>query len=111
MKRMFLSLTVVSLVLMMCFALSSCDEGGCPHDFENACDPECSLCGYERTTTHVFEEADCFRAKTCRNCDHVEGEPLGHNVDFTQARSLDPQVCDHCHLMVFPDNHTEPYHE
>lgn len=111
MKRMFLSLSVLSLVLLMCLALSSCSEDGCPHDFDNACDVDCALCGYERTTTHIFEEADCFTAKICRNCDFVEGEPLGHSVDFTEARSLEPQVCDYCHLLVFPDNHTETIEE
>ena len=111
MKRMFLSLTVLSLVLMMCFALSSCDEGGCPHDFENACDSQCSLCGYERTTTHVFEGADCYNPAICRNCDHVEGEPLGHIVVFARGIDDEPKLCDRCHFFVYPDNHTEPYHE
>ena len=109
-KRLISTLSLL-LALCLCLAMTSCNEDGCPHTFDHACDGTCGLCDYVRTTTHVWEEADCFNAMTCRNCTISEGEPHGHSVDFGVSRTADPQVCTYCHLWVYPDNHTETINE
>jgi hypothetical protein len=30
---------------------------------------------------------------------------------FTRGIDDEPKLCDGCHFFVYPDNHTEPYHE
>lgn len=102
---------LLSLVMVICLLLTSCGEGGCPHVFENACDDDCEICDYERVVSHVWVEADCYEAAHCRNCNEHEGEPLGHNVSFQRGLETEPKLCDRCHYFVYPDNHTEPYHD
>lgn len=104
----FLSLLVALSVLL---SLSSCTQDGCPHVFEDACDDDCEICDYERIVSHVWDEGDCYTARYCINCAETDGEPHGHNVHFGRGVDEEPKLCDRCHFFVYPDNHTEPYHE
>ena len=111
MRKTFISIISLLLALTACLSLNSCSEGGCPHVFENACDDDCELCDYERVTHHVWDEGDCYTARYCINCHETDGEPHGHNVVFSRDVDEGAKLCDRCHFFVYPDNHTEPYHE
>ena len=98
------STLAILLVLSFCFVmlLSSCEENPCAHDFDSSCDPDCALCGYTRTTCHVWKEATCFEPKTCRNCDLTEGEALGHTHDLDCEED---SICSNCYMVAAAIEH------
>ena len=95
---------ILTLILSLCMSilLTSCEENPCAHAFDNSCDPDCSLCGYERTTCHVWKEATCFEPRTCRNCEFTEGEALLHTHDLDcESHS----VCENCYMVAAAVEH------
>ena len=98
------SILAITLILTLCLAmlLSSCESNLCAHDFESSCDPKCGLCGFSRTTCHVWKEATCTQPKTCRNCDLTEGEALGHTADLDCDNGA---VCTNCYMIAYATEH------
>jgi hypothetical protein len=107
------SVLILTLILTLCFSmmLTSCEENPCAHVFDNACDKECELCGYERITSHTWKEATCFAPETCRNCGLEVGEALGHKVSRDIERSAEIQNCRRCNVYVLPDGSTRDFHK
>lgn len=107
MKKKISAILTLVLAFSLIFTLASCGGDECLHDFENACDADCAECGYERTTTHVWNEATCYNPKTCRNCGVVEGEPLMH-LHLSEDVCADELVCDHCRVMIAQAQQHQP---
>ncbi|MBE6787333.1 MAG: leucine-rich repeat domain-containing protein [Ruminococcaceae bacterium] len=50
------------------------------HEYDNACDNSCNVCGYIRTISgHKWLDATCTAPKTCEYCNKTDGVSLGHN--------------------------------
>ena len=96
-------------------ACSGCMEKGdeAEHDFENACDPDCSICGYTREVEHQFEYKydETGHWKECTVCGLKE-EKEDH-VPGPEATEKDPQVCTICDYEIAPatGEETEPESE
>ena len=97
MKRKSILALILTLSLCLSLLLTSCEDNPCAHNFDSSCDPDCGLCGYTRTTGHVWKAATCFAPKTCRNCDITEGEALSHNFD---PDCEDSDVCTNCYMVA-----------
>ncbi|MBO5050395.1 MAG: hypothetical protein J6C41_08220 [Oscillospiraceae bacterium] len=88
------------------YACSGCAEKGsyADHDFENACDKDCSVCGYTRETEHKFSEAWTTDANNhwheCTGCglkqDEAAHEPGPEATDTTA------QTCTICGYKIAP---------
>lgn len=102
MKRKTVIAFALVLSLCMSLLLTSCDSNLCAHDFENACDEMCEMCGFTRVTGHVWKEASCFNPQTCRNCDLTVGEALPHTHD---PNCETESVCDNCFALVEVKEH------
>lgn len=77
------------------------EEGGyLPHDYKDAdCgNPKtCKNCGHEDGAPvgdHDFLPATCSDPKTCKVCGHTEGSPIGHN--FVGGSCTVPSSCSLC---------------
>lgn len=87
-------------------ACSGCAEKDsyADHDFENACDKDCSVCGYTRETEHKFSEAWTTDANNhwheCTGCglkqDEAAHEPGPEATDTTA------QTCTICGYEIAP---------
>ena len=85
---------------------SGCEEKDsyADHDFENACDKDCSVCGYTRETEHKFSEAWTTDANNhwheCTGCglkqDEAAHEPGPEATDTTA------QTCTICGYEIAP---------
>lgn len=88
------------------YACSGCAEKDsyADHDFENACDKDCSVCGYTRETEHKFSEAWTTDANNhwheCTGCglkqDEAAHEPGPEATDATA------QTCTICGYEIAP---------
>lgn len=88
------------------YACSGCEEidSYAAHDFVNACDSDCSVCGYTRDTTHNYGEAyksdDTNHWHECSACggkkDVVAHEP------GVAATSTTSQICTICGYEIAP---------
>lgn len=88
------------------YACSHCAEKGSyfAHDFENACDPDCSVCGYTRQTSHVPASAWTTDANIhwhiCSLCgiklDEATHEP------GAEATASTAQTCNICGYEIVP---------
>lgn len=88
----------VSIVLILCMALSLC---ACGHEHswtEASCtQPKtCSECGATEGEAlgHEWKEATCTEPKTCTRCGETEGAPLGH--EWSEATCTEPKTCTRC---------------
>ena len=82
------------------YACSGCAEKGsyAAHDFENACDKDCSVCGFTRETEHKFAETWTTDANNhwhvCSGCglkqDEAAHEP---GVEATATTALTCTIC------------------
>ena len=102
MKRKSILALILTLSLCLSLLLTSCEENPCAHNFDSSCDHDCGLCGYTRTTGHVWKEATCFAPKTCRNCDITEGEALVHTHDLDCESN---SVCENCYMVAVATEH------
>lgn len=88
------------------YACSGCEEKGsyAEHDFENACDPDCSVCGYTREIKHVFEEAWASDEKNhwheCTECGLKQDEEA--HIPGAEATETTSQVCVICDYEIAP---------
>lgn len=88
------------------YACSGCDERDSyvAHDFENACDGDCSICGYTRETAHVYAEEWASDGVnhwyTCSGCG-LKAEEAAH-VPGEEATATTAQVCTVCGYELSP---------
>lgn len=100
------------------YVCSGCEEKGeyAAHDFENACDPDCSICGFTRETAHTFEEAWATDAQkhwhACTGCGLKEDEEA--HIPGAEATEEAAQTCTICNYELAPKLEpevTEPVQE
>lgn len=53
----------------------------CTHQYTNACDTSCNLCGATRSITHNYAAATCTAPQTCKVCGATTGSKLNHSQD------------------------------
>ncbi|MBE6980883.1 MAG: hypothetical protein E7437_01020 [Ruminococcaceae bacterium] len=88
------------------YACSGCAEKGsyADHDFENACDPDCSICGFTRETAHKFEESWSTDADNhwhvCTECG-IKQEIAAHEPG-AEATATTAQTCTICGYEIAP---------
>ncbi len=99
------------------YACAGCEEQGsyAEHDFENACDPDCSICGYKRETAHQYaetyssdEQNHWHECTACGDKQEVAAHEPGAEATETTA-----QTCTVCGYEIAPalGGGTEPTEE
>lgn len=88
------------------YACSGCEEKGSykEHDFENACDTDCSICGYTRETKHTYEDK-WTSDKTnhwhiCTGCG-LKADEAAHEPG-KEATETTAQTCTICSYEIAP---------
>jgi len=88
------------------YACSGCEEKGsyAAHDFENACDPDCSICGYTRETAHAFGETYKSDGENhwheCAGCG--EKKDVAAHESGAAATATTAQTCTICGYEIAP---------
>ncbi len=86
------------------YVCSGCEEKGsyAEHDFENACDPDCSICGYTRETAHSFvrKNDETSHWNECEVCGLKE-EVAAH-IPGAEATEETAQTCTVCGYEIAP---------
>ena len=88
------------------YACSGCEERGAyaEHDFENACDADCSVCGYTRKVAHTYgaewESDDAGHWHTCTSCG-LKADEEAH-VPGAAATAAEAQTCTVCGYEIAP---------
>ncbi len=88
------------------YACSGCEELGsyADHDFENACDTNCSVCGYTRQTSHSYGEDwstdEVNHWHICSGCD-LKAEEAAH-IPGPEATDDTAQLCTVCGYELAP---------
>lgn len=88
------------------YACSGCEEKGsyADHDFENDCDPDCSVCEYTRDADHVFDDKWATDEKNhwhvCTGCELKQDEAA--HVPGAEATATTAQTCTICGYEIAP---------
>jgi len=88
------------------YACSGCEEKGSykEHDFENACDTDCSICGYTRETKHTYEDKwtsdKANHWHICTGCG-LKADEAAHEPG-KEATETTAQTCTICGYEVVP---------
>ena len=88
------------------YACSGCGEQGSytAHDFENACDADCAVCGYTHEIRHAFEEKwerdETNHWQVCTVCGLKEAEAA--HVPGGEATTETAQTCMVCGYEIAP---------
>lgn len=88
------------------YACSGCEEKGSyvAHDFENACDKDCSICGYTRETEHKFDETWTTDVNNhwhvCSGCGLKQDESV--HEPGAEATATAAQTCIICGYEITP---------
>lgn len=88
------------------YACSGCEEKGsyADHDFENACDPDCSICGLTRETAHDFGETwesdEANHWHVCSGCGLKQDEAA--HTPGAAATATKAQTCTDCGYEIAP---------
>lgn len=88
------------------YACSGCEEksGYAAHDFENACDKDCSVCGYTRQTAHRFAESwsndENNHWNVCTGCG-LKQDSAAHEPGAA-ATATNAQTCTVCSYELAP---------
>ncbi len=94
---------------------AGCEEKGSyvAHDFENACDKDCSICGYTRETEHKFNEEWETDANNhwhvCANCGMKQDEAI--HEPGAEATETTAQTCTICGYEIAPALSSEEIEE
>ncbi len=94
------------------YACSGCEEKDSytDHDFENACDPDCSICGFTRDTAHAYDEEwtsdDTNHWHVCTGCDSKANEAA--HEPGAEATETTAQTCTICGYELSPALGSEP---
>ncbi len=100
------------------YACSGCEEKGsyADHNFENACDKDCSICGYARETNHAYEEKwtsdETDHWHVCTGCG-LKADEAAHEPG-AEATETNAQTCTICGYEIAPslgDETAEPTDE
>lgn len=74
------------------------------HEFDDACDSDCNICGYKRKDGHTFEEVwqtNPFEHwRVCTNCGTKS--PLEKHIPGPEATEEEPQICTVCKMELNP---------
>lgn len=87
-------------------ACSGCEEKGefAPHDFENDCDPDCTICAYVRETAHIYGEEWVSDVENhwhvCTGCGDIQD--LASHIPGTAATETEAQTCTICAFEMTP---------
>jgi hypothetical protein len=75
-----------------CGEYISNNDATCAHDGTKT--GKCTVCGEKVTVTdegtalpHTWTDATCEKSKTCKFCGATEGEPLGHDLKYYNAKA------------------------
>ena len=88
------------------YACSGCEEKGsyAEHDFENACDKDCSICGYTRDTDHRYSTEWKSDKENhwheCAGCGE-KGDAAAHEPG-AEATETTAQTCTICGYEIAP---------
>ena len=88
------------------YTCSGCEEKGnyADHDFENACDTDCSICGFTRDTEHKFDTAWATDANNhwheCTGCGLKQDEAA--HEPGAEATATTAQTCTICGYEIAP---------
>ena len=88
------------------YVCDGCEEKGsyADHDFENACDKDCSVCGFTRETEHTFEDKWVTDGENhwheCTGCGLKQDE--GAHEPGPAATETSAQTCTICDYEVAP---------
>lgn len=88
------------------YACPGCQEQGsyAAHDFENACDTDCSICGYTRETTHKYSDEWTTDSQShwraCSGCGLKKDE--GAHEPGAGATATSAQICTVCEYEIAP---------
>lgn len=88
------------------YTCAGCEEKGeyADHDFENDCDPDCSICGYVREAGHTFGTEWVTDGENhwheCTICGELEGEEA--HTPGAEATETTAQVCTVCDYEIAP---------
>ena len=88
------------------YACSGCEEQDSytAHDFENACDKDCSICGFTREVEHKYEEAwttdENNHWHVCLNCGLKQDESV--HEPGAEATATTAQTCTICGYETAP---------
>lgn len=96
------------------YACAGCEEQNsyAEHDFENACDPDCSICGYQRETAHKYAEAYSSDKTNhwyeCTGCG--DKQEIATHEPGAAATETTAQTCTICGYEIAPalGGSTEP---
>lgn len=88
------------------YACAGCEEKGsyADHDFENACDKDCSICGLTRETAHKYEEKwttdGTNHWHACTGCG-LKADESAHTAG-PEATATTAQTCTVCAYEIAP---------
>lgn len=88
------------------YTCAGCEEKGeyADHDFENACDPDCSICGYTREAGHSFGAEWVTDGENhwhaCAGCEELEGKEA--HIPGAEATEDTAQTCTVCGYEIAP---------
>lgn len=88
------------------YACVGCEEKGsyAAHEFENACDPDCSICSYTRETQHEFAEVWITDTDNhwhkCSGCG-IKQDEASHEPG-AEATNTTAQTCTICGYEIAP---------
>ena len=88
------------------YTCAGCEEKGeyADHDFENACDPDCSICGYTREAGHSFGTEWVTDGEShwhaCAGCEELEGKEA--HIPGAEATEDSAQTCTVCGYELAP---------
>lgn len=88
------------------YACDGCDDkkDQDEHVFDDACDPDCNVCGYETDTAHTYGDTwssdEDGHWNVCSECGE-ESKPVPH-VPGPEATETDAQLCTVCGFEIAP---------
>ncbi len=88
------------------YKCAGCEEKGsyAEHDFENACDPDCSICEYTREVKHDFENEwttdEINHWHECSGCG-IKQDEAAHEPG-AEATATTAQTCTICEYEIAP---------
>ena len=88
------------------YTCAGCEEKGeyADHDFENVCDPDCSICGYTREAGHSFGTEWMTDGEShwyaCSGCGEIDGKEA--HIPGAEATETTAQTCTACGYELAP---------
>ena len=86
------------------YACSGCDEQKdfADHSFDNGCDPDCNICGYQSSSAHIYtgtwSSDETGHWDVCTICQ--EKSPVEPHIPGPEATETDAQFCAACNFQL-----------